>query len=165
MHNKVVHYLAKTFNNHGYASIRFNFRGVGQSEGHYGNGLGETEDALSVYDWTRAHLENQPIWLAGFSFGSYIALNCSSQRKAAGLITIAPAVNLLDFRSLSSPGAPWLMVHGDKDEVVPIHDAMDWYNHLALKPQLELMPDASHFFHGRLNDLRDKVNHFLLGKV
>ena len=162
MHNKVVHYLAKTFNNCGYASVRFNYRGVGQSEGGYGEGVGETDDALSIIDWTQSHLSTQqPIWLAGFSFGGYVALSSSTQRNIAGLITIAPAVNLLDFKSLTLPAIPWLMVHGDEDDIVPFQDAVDWYEALKSKPHLEIMDGAGHFFHGRLNELRDITTSFI----
>ncbi len=162
MRNKVVYYLAKTFNHCAYASIRFNYRGVGLSQGQYDEGIGETEDALSVFDWTRSHLEkHQPIWLAGFSFGCYIALRASQQREAAGLITIAPAVNFLDFKSLNPPQIPWLMIHGDEDEIVPIKDALNWYNQLSHKPKLNIMMGAGHFFHGRLNDLREETSTFL----
>ncbi len=162
MRNKVVYYLAKTFNHCAYASVRFNYRGVELSQGQYDNGIGETEDALSVFDWARTHLEkHQPIWLAGFSFGCYVAIRASQQREVAGLITIAPAVNFLDFKSLNPPQIPWLMIHGDKDEVVPIKDALSWYNRLPNKPELHIMAEAGHFFHGRLNDLRVEVSSFL----
>lgn len=162
MHNKVVHYLAKTFNDCGYGSIRFNYRGVGQSIGNYGEGLGESDDALAVFDWVRSHLNTQqPIWLAGFSFGGYVALRSSTQRDVAGLITVAPAVNLLDFQALTLPNTPWLMIHGDEDDVVPFEDAVKWYNSLSKQPHFEVMDGAGHFFHGRLNELRDKVTQFL----
>lgn len=162
MHNKVVHYLAKTFNDCGYGAVRFNFRGVGLSEGSYGEGLGESEDALSVIRWTQNQIGSLPIWLAGFSFGGYVALNCSTQSNAKGLITVAPAVNLLDFRSLKLPDIPWLMVHGDQDDVVPFHDALDWYSEIEEKPEFKVLDNAGHFFHGQLNELRDIVKDFII---
>lgn len=161
MHNKVVHYLAKTFNDSDYAALRFNYRGVGLSEGEYGHAVGETDDALSAVHWLQSELGETPLWLAGFSFGGYVALRSATQRPICGLITVAPAVNLLDFQSLALPGCPWLMIHGSADEVVPFADAKNWHDSLANKPQFVIIEESGHFFHGRLNELRDIVKDFI----
>lgn len=164
MHNKVVHFIAKTFNDCGYGAVRFNYRGVGQSSGKYGEGIGESEDALAVMNWTQDHINSLPLWLAGFSFGGYVALRCSTQKNIRGLITVAPAVNLLDFQALQLPSIPWQMIHGDEDDVVPFNDAAQWYDGLSIQPQLDIMNGAGHFFHGRLNELREHIKQFILAQ-
>src|SRR3990167_159180 len=91
MHNKVVHTIAKAFKDLGIKSVRFNFRGIGASEGSYGQGLGEVEDALAIVDWVKKVCPHDEIWLAGFSFGAYIAAQTATRISPAQLITIAPS--------------------------------------------------------------------------
>lgn len=152
--NKVVHTVARAFNELGARSVRFNFRGVGQSAGTYDRGLGETEDALAVSNWARARRPHDAIWFAGFSFGGYVALRAAARFPAAGLVTVAPAVNLYDVRSLPTPQVPWIVVQGDADDVVPATDVQAWIEGLTPRPELVLLNGADHFFHRRLNDLR-----------
>lgn len=162
MNNKVVNYLAKSFNEMGFATVRFNFRGVGASEGQYGHGEGETDDALAAVEWMKHRFPNSALWLGGFSFGSYTALRASNQLEdVAGLITVAPAVNLFDFRTLSLPSCPWLVVQGDQDEIVPCVDVLAWANELVQRPSMIRMKGAGHFFHGRMNDLKTTLVHFI----
>lgn len=163
MNNKVVHYLAKSFGEAGFATIRFNFRGVGESEGSYDFGQGETDDALAAISWMKKRFPAADLWLGGFSFGSYTALRASTEANdLAGLITVAPAVNLFDFRQLALPQCPWLIVQGEQDEVVPCADVMGWANTLPSRPAIIRMKDAGHFFHGRMNDLKATLLHFIL---
>lgn len=157
MLNKVVHYLARSCRELGLASLRFNYRGVGKSEGSYGEGIGESEDLLAIIDWLAGRYPGTPLWLAGFSFGSYVALRAAGLRQVEQLITIAPAVNRLDFSKLPMPGCPWLLVHGDEDEVVPFTEVVEWVNGLTRPPQTVWLDGVGHFFHGQLPRLQEQL--------
>lgn len=155
MHNKVVHILAKSFEMLNIPTLRFNYRGVGQSEGTYAQAIGETKDCLMVYDWLVNQLEPNPrIYLAGFSFGSYISLQASLLRPSSGLISIAPPVKSFNFENASHVEVPWLIIQGEADEVVYPQDVYDFIEHLNSDCKLIKMPETSHFFHGKLIDLR-----------
>lgn len=157
MLNKVVHYLARSCRELGLASLRFNYRGVGKSEGSYGEGIGESEDLLAIIDWMTQRYPGTPLWLAGFSFGCYVALRAASQRHIEQLITIAPAVNRLDFNDLPIPNCPWLLVHGEEDEVVPFADVVKWVNGLSNPPETVYLDGVGHFFHGQLPRLQQNL--------
>jgi alpha/beta superfamily hydrolase len=169
MHNKVVTTIARAFGDLGIKTIRFNFRGVGASEGVYDRGIGETEDLFAIIDWVREHRPDDNIWLAGFSFGAYVSLRAASQQqerldqKLAQLITIAPppmytTQNLdivFDIDRNPSVSCPWLLIQGEEDEVVVPQRVFDWVEQMEHPPQVIRMPGASHFFHGRLVELRE----------
>jgi uncharacterized protein len=161
MQNKVVHTLARAFAELGVASVRFNFRGVGASAGSFAHGEGETEDALAVIEWVRSQCPGTPVWLAGFSFGAYVALRAASPAQVGGLITVAPAVHLYDFSTLTLPQCPWLLIQGEADEIVPVEAVHDWLSGIAPQPQTLFLPDVGHFFHGHLNDLRSALRAFV----
>lgn len=161
MQNKVVHTLARAFDELGVASVRFNFRGVGASAGDFAHGVGEVEDTLAVIDWVRAQRPGTAVWLAGFSFGAYVALQAAAPARVSGLITVAPAVHLYDFSALSIPACPWLLIQGEADEVVPVEAVRAWLTTVARPPQTLFLPGASHFFHGRLNDLKAALRDFV----
>jgi len=165
MTNKVVHILARTFNERGAPTLRFNFRGVGKSAGIHDDGQGETEDVIAVLEWIRARWPHATIWLAGFSFGAAMALRASQHgAPPAALITVAPALRWLN-QLADAPECPWLIVQGDKDELVDAQAVQSWVSTLARAPQLTLLAGAEHFFHGRLNDLRDVVREWLANRV
>jgi uncharacterized protein len=157
MNNKVAYILARAFNDLGAVSLRFNFRGVGRSEGEYAEGNGETADALAALDWLAARHPGLPLWLAGFSFGAYVALRAQSQRPVHRLVTVAPAVERFDTALIELPRIPWLLVQGDADEVVSPQAVFAWAAGLPVPPQTAVLAGAGHFFHGRLNDLRETV--------
>ena len=161
MQNKVVHTLARGFAELGVASVRFNFRGVGASAGRFAHGAGEAEDALAVIAWVREQRPDTPIWLAGFSFGAYVALRVAAAAQVSGLITVAPAVQLYDFSTLAVPRCPWLLIQGEADEVVPVEAVRRWLAGVAPQPQTLFLPATGHFFHGRLNDLKSALRNFV----
>jgi alpha/beta superfamily hydrolase len=154
MQNKVVHTLARAFGELGVASVRFNFRGVGASTGRFAHGEGETEDALAVIAWVRKQRPDTPVWLAGFSFGAYVALRAAAPAQVSGLITVAPAVHLYDFSTLVLPQCPWLLIQGEADEIVPVAAVRDWLSGIAPQPQTLFLPGVGHFFHGHLAELK-----------
>lgn len=161
MHNKVVHYLAKTFSELGMQGVRFNFRGVGASAGVYDEGRGEQDDLRAVIQWCRTRDAALPVWLAGFSFGAFVAAAVAAQEVPACLVSVAPPVHMFDFAEFTRPACPWVVVQGTDDEVVPFQAVKEWSGSLRPPPQLIIMEGASHFFHGRLNDLREQLRQAL----
>lgn len=157
MHNKVVYTLAKVYQKLGMPTVRFNFRGVGASEGEYAEAVGESEDLLAVIDWALAGLPQAQLYLAGFSFGSYVATYGATQRPCQQLISVAPPVHHFPFDQLPHPACPWVVVQGDQDEVVSADQVFAWVEALVPKPQLITMSGAGHFFHGRLVDLSQQL--------
>ena len=157
MQNKVAYMLARAFNDMGALSLRFNFRGVGRSEGSFDKGVGETDDALAAIDWLMARHPQLPLWLGGFSFGSFVALRAQSRRQVARLVTVAPAVERFATGDIALPNYPWLLVQGMADDVVSPQGVLDWARSLAKPPRIVEMAGAGHFFHGRLNELREAV--------
>jgi len=154
MHNKVVHTLARTLVALGVACVRFNYRGVGKSEGQFDDGHGETDDCVAVANWIGARLPGVPLWLAGFSFGGGIALRASARTQPARLILIAPSVTLHGFGELATD-LPTLVIQGDNDEVVPTDAVQIWLKQKAPQAHFHSLPGVGHFFHGALNRLRD----------
>ncbi len=157
MDNKVVHTLARAFGERGAPAIRFNFRGVGASAGSYDDGRGETDDALAVIAWGRARWPQAALWLAGFSFGGAVAVLAAAQAHPSRVVLVAPGVTKIDVTRAPPPKCPWLIVQGDADEVVPAPFVLEWAQTLKPAPQIALMPGAGHFFHGRINELRELV--------
>jgi len=157
MHNKVVTTLARAFAQLGATAVRFNYRGVGASAGSYADGIGEREDALAVVEWCRARWPDRPVYLGGFSFGGAVAIAIAASVTARGLVTVAPPVDRLP-PDLSPPTCPWVLVHGDADDVVTSGPVLDWCATLAMPPKIVLLRGVGHFFHGRLSDITQAVH-------
>ena len=157
MDNKVVYTVARALQTSGIATLRFNFRGVGASEGTYDDGVGETQDAAAVADFGAARWPNRRLILAGFSFGAFVALRLALARDTARLITVAPPVGRFDFSELHAPACPWLVVQGDADDVVDPSAVIAWVKRQDPTPDLRVVPGVGHFFHGHLAELRDTV--------
>jgi alpha/beta superfamily hydrolase len=150
--NKVAHTLARTFAGLGYVSVRFNFRGVGKSEGTFDEGEGETSDALAALAFARSEfpaIAERPPVLAGFSFGSFVQSRVAKTVAPERVVLIAPAV--MRFAVEAVP-ADTIVVHGDEDDVVALADVLAW-----ARPQhlpVIVFPGCGHFFHGRLVQLQ-----------
>ena len=157
MHNKVVTTLERSLRELGLATVVFNFRGTGASQGTFDDGIGETEDLIAVARWAQRVRPHDALWLAGFSFGSYVAARAASQLPVRQMISIAPPVGRWDFSQLASPLCPWLIVQGEADEIVEPQAVYAWVAAQPEPPTLVRMPDTSHFFHRRLLDLRGVV--------
>ncbi len=154
--NKVVTTLAKAFFALGHVTARPNFRGVGDSAGAHDEGRGETEDLLAV----AAHLARQygdlPIVLAGFSFGSFVQTRVAKRLQAQRMVLVSPAVNRFSAETVPPDT---LVIHGERDDVVPLAAVLDWARPQELP--IVVVPGGEHFFHGRLNLLADIiVRHF-----
>jgi alpha/beta superfamily hydrolase len=157
MANKVVHVAARALQERGYATVRFNFRGVGASAGTFDEGRGEADDATAVADWATQRWPEATLTLAGFSFGSFVAFQVANRRPTRQLFTIAPPVRRFDFARHAVPAAPWVVLQGDQDELVDWRDVVAWTKTVSPPPDVVVLPGAEHFFHGRLNDLREAI--------
>jgi hypothetical protein len=159
MDNKVLTTLEKAFADNGWQTLAFNFRGVGGSDGAYDGGVGEQADLVAVVEWATMIWGAQPLALAGFSFGSYISLKQAQRLGVARLVTVAPPVNLYDFRGISvDEGLDWLLIQGGQDEVVDPQAVMDWARKQPHAPDILWRERASHYFHGELIWLRRVVS-------
>jgi alpha/beta superfamily hydrolase len=156
MTNKVVTTVARAFTRLGADVVRFNFRGVGRSAGRYADGVGEREDARAVVAWCRERWPGRRLYLGGFSFGAAVAAAIAARVAPLGLVTVAPPVERLpaDF---VPPACPWLLVHGEADEVVPLEPVLDWLARLPVRPRVVTLPGVGHFFHGNLPALTEAV--------
>jgi uncharacterized protein len=155
--NKVVHTVARAFQELGVATLRFNFRGVGKSAGQFADGEGESEDASALIDWGRKRWRGAALWLGGFSFGGAIAIRIAAAARPSLLVTVAPAVQRVDPAGGAPAGVPWLIVQGDTDDVVPCVEVKAWAAEHASEAELVVLAGVGHFFHGRLHELRDTV--------
>ena len=154
MDNKVVQTVARAFVQLGYRTVRFNFRGIGQSEGGWDEGRGEIDDALAVLTALRA--PGETLLLAGFSFGGYIAsqaaLRLAEGEKAQRLVLVGPATSRFDTAAVP---ADTLVIHGEVDDVVPLSAVLDWARPQSLP--VTVVPGVGHFFHGQLPLLKNLV--------
>lgn len=174
MDNKVVTTIAKAWKHLGLATVRFNFRGVGESEGKYGEGKGELEDLLAVIQWVKKVSPDSKLWLAGFSFGSVISFQAASQLTSqatfqaassgdpfiSALLSVAPPVHHFKFENLNLPRCPWIIIQGDQDEIVPVNQVIELVERQKKnKSDLKLfvMKGATHFFHGRLIEVQNLI--------
>ncbi|MDZ7661952.1 alpha/beta hydrolase [Thiohalophilus sp.] len=156
--NKVVHILAATMNKLGATAVRFNFRGVSRSEGEFDNMVGELDDLRAVVEWVREQYPDAPLWLGGFSFGAQVALKMHARVGAERLLVAAPPLSLYGTDDLPEIAIPWLVIQGSEDEVIDAHQVRDWVaRQTANPPQLIWLDGAGHFFHGRLNEVREAV--------
>ena len=152
MDNKVVQTLARALRQVGHRTVRFNFRGVGGSQGHWDAGRGEVDDALAVVAAVRA--PGLPLVLGGFSFGGYVASQAARRLDppAARLVLVGPATGNFDVAAVPEDT---LVVHGEADDVVPLAATLDWARPQALP--VVVVPGVGHFFHGQLPLLKSIV--------
>ncbi|RRD90212.1 alpha/beta hydrolase [Conchiformibius steedae] len=160
--NKVIQTAAKVLAELGYHCYLPNLRGTGNSEGTYDHGRGETDDCVAVVDFARAqHPQAQQLVLAGFSFGGYVAVFAAQQRTPDILLLIGAA---LGHYPVPAPAVPdtsrTVMIHGADDEVVALSKPLAWAAPQNLP--VVVLPECSHFFHGKLVPLRDTVRRFVL---
>jgi len=167
MDNKVATTLAKVFVEAGIATYRFNFRGVGASEGKHDEGRGETEDLLQVAEYARSQVSHVPLYIAGFSFGGMVATRATERLDFHQLVLVAPGFRRIaqhGFGEAPDPHDPNLgtigrhtlantvVIHGDLDETVPLTDSIAWAT--PREVPVVVVPGGEHFFHRKLHILR-----------
>lgn len=176
MDNKIVTTIARAFFDADAATYRFNFRGVGASEGVHDEGRGETTDMLTVIAHAQEQMQSQypnspalPLWLAGFSFGGAVALAASESVVTTEMVLVAPAFERLSNWKNGQTGGPMvgnppettIIIHGEKDETVPLADSLNWARPRNIP--VVVIPDADHFFHSRLPIIKRLVSRLAVG--
>jgi len=167
MNNQVVYSLYHSFAARGFSVLRFNFRGVGRSQGFWDGGPGELADAASALDWLQiVKPDARSCWIAGVSFGTWIAMQLLMRRpEIEGFLCVAPPSNLYDFSFLAPCPSSGLMVNGDADRVVPTSSVAE----LAAKLKTQrgtsidhrVVPGANHFFENKIDELNETINDYL----
>ncbi len=167
MNNRIVQSLYQTFVRRGFATLRFNFRGVGKSQGVFDNGIGELSDAASALDWVQSiHPEAQTTWIAGFSFGAWIGMQLLMRRpEIRGFISIAPPANMYDFTFLAPCPSSGIIIQGTGDEVVTPGAVQKLVDKLRTQRHITIHHDeirgANHFFEHEQAELMQSVDRYL----
>ena len=167
MNNRVVYHMFQAFTRRGFSVLRFNFRGVGRSQGGYDDGLGELSDAASALDWMQATNADAPqCWIAGFSFGAWIGMQLLMRRpEISSFVSVAPPANHYDFSFLAPCPVSGLFVHGAADTVVPVADAAALAERLSAQRAITIdyrtVAGADHFFNAHIEELMVQVEDYL----
>jgi len=167
MNDRITQALYKTFVNRGFATLRFNFRGVGRSQGSFDNGIGELSDAAAALDWVQSiHPEAATTWIAGYSFGALIGMQLLMRRpEIRGFISVSPPANIYDFSFLAPCPSSGLMVQGDQDTVVPQDSVAKLVAKLShqrgIKITYNIIPGATHFYTEHLDQMSKTVDDYL----
>ena len=167
MNNKVVYNLHYAFHRLGFAVLRFNFRGVGRSQGEFDEGIGELSDAAAALDYLQSLNPNaRASWVAGFSFGAWIGMQLLMRRpEIGGFVSVAPPANAYDFSFLAPCPSSGLIVHGSADRVAPAADVQKLVDKLKAQRGIEItqatMPDADHLFDNRLEEMTAIVEDYV----
>ena len=167
MNNPVTVQLFHLFMKRGFSVLRFNFRGVGRSQGEFDSGIGELADAATALDWLQAtNPQASQCWVAGYSFGAWVGMQLLMRRpEIEGFISIAPPANLYDFSFLAPCPSSGLIVHGDKDAVVPAKDVTALVDKLKTQKGIvidqKVIQGANHFFDGKIDALMQSVTGYL----
>jgi alpha/beta superfamily hydrolase len=167
MNNRVVQILYQCFQKRGFSVLRFNFRGVGRSQGAFDAGVGELADAASALDWLQSINPNaDDCWVAGFSFGAWIGMQLLMRRpELNGFISVSPPANMYDFAFLAPCPSSGLIVHGRTDQVVPEADIQKLADKLAAQKGITVnhttVDGANHFYDNKLDELAVAVDAYL----
>jgi len=167
MNNKVVYHLYQAFAGRGFATLRFNFRGVGRSQGEFDDGVGELSDAASALDWLQTYNPDAPAgWIAGFSFGGWIAMQLLMRRpEIEGFIVAAPPANHYDFSFLAPCPSSGLVINGKSDDIVPPASVQKLVDKLKQQKAIvidhEVIDGADHFFESKLDAFNATVKTYL----
>ena len=167
MYNKVVYNLHYAFYNIGFTCLRFNFRGVGRSQGEYDQGIGELSDAAAALDFLQGMNPNaKHCWVAGFSFGAWIGMQLLMRRpEIGGFVSVAPPANMYDFSFLAPCPSSGLIINGTADRVVPPTEIESLVEKLQAQKGItithETVPDAGHFFDPGMEDLTHHVEDYV----
>ena len=162
MHTKALYQAAKAMPRIGVAALRFNFRGVGSSAGTFDAGPGEQEDFKAAITFASERFPDVPIWAAGMSFGSWIAMTTGAQdARVSLLLGIAPPVDRYDFDVLRTCTLPKFIIHGESDELISIKDIRKFYAQIPEPKELVTIEDANHLFEGKTSMVGEAVEDLL----
>jgi len=167
MNHPIVLALYQSFVRRGFATLRFNFRGVGRSQGTFDNGIGELSDAASALDWLQQfNPEAHTTWVGGFSFGAWIGMQLLMRRpEIEGFLSIAAMANRYDYTFLAPCPSSGLFVHGENDRVSPVKESISAIDKVKMqkgvKIELQVIPGANHFFEDRMDELMLTISTYL----
>ncbi len=167
MNNKLTYMMFQAFVARGFSTLRFNFRGVGRSQGVFDRGEGELSDAAAALDWMQEINKNAPyVWIAGFSFGAWIGMQLLMRRpEAQGFISIAPPANMHDFSFLAPCPTSGLFLQGSRDDVVPEESVESLVGRIQMQKGIEIdyrvVDGANHFFHGYTDIMIEHIHDHL----
>jgi alpha/beta superfamily hydrolase len=162
MHSKVVYFAARALAGIGCAVLRFNFRGVGASEGAWDEGRGEREDFRACLDVMAARYPAAELWAAGYSFGAWVALiEGAIDPRVSVLVGIAPTIGMHDFSAFAASTKPKFLVHGERDEIVPLKTMWQFYGPLPEPKELAVIDAADHLFDGHVSEVGDAIEDLL----
>ena len=164
MHNKVIYQMAKGFCRTGAAVLRFNFRGVGLSEGAFDDGPGEMADFRAALDFMATRYPGVEIWAAGFSFGSWVAMTVGAEDdRVSTLIGVAPPVDRYDFSAVVNSLKPKFLIQGDRDDLCPYQSAREFYARIPGPKEMVTIDGADHLFDGKSSEVAEAVEDLLAG--
>jgi len=167
MNNRIVYTMYNSFADHGFSVLRFNFRGVGRSQGMFDSGIGELSDAAYAFDWIQQINPNSPFsWIGGYSFGALISMQLMMRRpEIEGFISVSPPAHSEDFSFLAPCPSSGLIVHGDADEHVPSDAVQKLANKLDgqknISVAMDLIKGANHFYQDKFEDLSKSMGNYL----
>jgi len=167
MNNRVVHLMYNTFVARGFSVLRFNFRGVGRSQGSYDSGIGELSDAAYAFDWAQSVNPSSPYcWIGGYSFGALIAMQLMMRRpEIEGFISVSPPAGTEDFSFLAPCPSSGLLVHGDSDEHVPVEAVQKLAQKLKSQKNITIdfrvIKGADHFYQNRMEELKKAIETYV----
>lgn len=167
MNNKVVYTLFHAFVRHGFSVLRFNFRGVGRSQGSFDRGEGELSDAAAALDWLQSYNPNATAcWIGGFSFGAWIGMQLMMRRpEIGGYIAVAPPANLYDFSFLAPCPSSGMIISATQDEVVPTEAVEKLVRKLSNQKDIKVLhrpiAGAGHFFQNEIDQLTQLSEGFI----
>ena len=167
MNNRVVFIMFNNFVERGFSVLRFNFRGVGRSQGAFDNGVGELSDAAYAFDWMQQFNNNSPFcWIGGYSFGALISMQLMMRRpEIEGFVSISPPAGTEDFSFLAPCPSSGLIIHGDKDTHVPLDavkklaQKLDGQKNISVN--LSIVKGADHFYKDNMDNLSKEVASYL----
>lgn len=171
MNNKIIYQLYQSFAKAGFSVLRFNFRGVGRSLGKFDDGIGELTDAAAALDWIQQQNPNAShCWIAGFSFGAWIALQLLMRRpEIEGFVSISPPANMYDFGFLSPCPAHGLVLQGEKDDIVQEAAVSQLVGKLGaqkgLKVDYKVIPGADHYYRNAMDKMIGEVDEYVASKM
>jgi len=171
MNNKITYNLYKAFVNAGFSALRFNFRGIGKSQGKFDDGIGELADAATALDWIQQqNMDTSACWLAGFSFGAWISMQLLMRRpEINGFVSVSPPANIYDFSFLSPCPTPGLITMGDSDEIVTEDSVSKLAGKLSSQKganiEYKLIHGADHYYRNNLDEFNDTVDDYIARRL
>jgi alpha/beta superfamily hydrolase len=163
MHTKAVYHAAKALARIGVPVLRFGFRGVGRSAGSFSGGPGEQDDFRAALDFMAARYPGVPhVWTGGMSFGSWVAMTVgAADPRATALIGIACPVNTYDYSAVVDAAKPTFLIHGERDELIPLKEVRKLYSRLHEPKELVVIDGADHLFDGKVSEVGDAIEDLL----